>query len=98
MLEIARFSCEYLAIKASDCYTGFLLPPSHAHAQLPGAQIRPKMQMDYGVLPQAGGEPTYSSSNMAPFLTKLFQIVSAGSTERRRCSPRVVSGTSGMPF
>ena len=56
------------------------------------------MQMDYGVLPQAGGEQTYSSSNMAPFLTKLFQIVSAGSTERRRCSPRVVSGTSGMPF
>ena len=39
------------------------------------------MQMDYGVLPQAGGEPTYSSSNMAPFLTKLFQIVS-GSTDR----------------
>ena len=39
------------------------------------------MQMDYGVLPQAGGEPTYSSSNMAPFLTKLFQIVSAGSTD-----------------
>ena len=37
--------------------------------------------MDYGVLPQAGGEPTYSSSNMAPFLTKLFQIVS-GSTDR----------------
>ena len=53
------------------------------------------MQMDYGVLPQAGGEPTYSSSNMAPFLTKLFQIVSAGSSS---CSRRVVSGTSGMPF
>ena len=45
------------------------------------------MQMDYGVLPQAGGEPTYSSSNMAPFLTKLFQIVSAGSTYTLVASP-----------
>ena len=55
------------------------------------------MQMDYGVLPQAGGEPTYSSSNMAPFLTKLFQIVSAGSTASEGAHA-AVSGTSGMPF
>ena len=60
------------------------------------------MQHDYGLghggMPMPAGGEAFSSSNMAPFLTKLFQIVSAGSTERRRCSPRVVSGTSGMPF
>ena len=39
------------------------------------------MQHDYGLghggMPMPAGGEAFSSSNMAPFLTKLFQIVSA---------------------
>ena len=43
------------------------------------------MQHDYGLghggMPMPAGGEAFSSSNMAPFLTKLFQIVSAATTD-----------------
>jgi len=62
--------------------------PEQDHADAPAPEAAPstslavgEMGVDVGIL-GGGGLDSIASSNMAPFLTKLFQIVSATATDR----------------